>query len=135
MKTIEGIVGDKDCDGWVHWTTYDMGMSYNPSISCGDAVYVLSLGEDWGALAEDAWALHYDSYSEDPPEPTTLARLIRSANDLRRFLVGHAAFLGMTHNLPWLAQACDELWAALHPEQPAIIPTNEVWTPYRIISQ
>lgn len=131
MKDITGRVGDRDVDGWVEWTTNDHGMSYNPSISCGNICYVLGEGTEWSALADDAWALHLESYDDLYCEDSiVLAALIRSANDLRRYLVGHAASLGMTHNLPWLAQACDELWAALNPPKPVVVPKEVVWSPY-----
>jgi hypothetical protein len=52
-----GIVGERDMDGWVQWTTCDMGNSYLPSISCGSFELVLGKGKDWGAPSDDQGCL------------------------------------------------------------------------------
>lgn len=45
----EGIVGDREADGWVAWTTSDDDWSWNPAIACGGFLIVFGHGVEWGA--------------------------------------------------------------------------------------
>lgn len=72
MKDQSGTIGDRECDGWVAWTTNDHGNSYLPAIHCGAFELVIGKGTDWGAKSEAHGVVFLAIYgaTDDDGEPT-----------------------------------------------------------------
>jgi hypothetical protein len=68
MTNQSGTIGDRECDGWVLWTTCDDGNSYNPTLSCGHFEIVIGKGTMWGAPSDGHGRATVVIYSGDASE-------------------------------------------------------------------